>query len=172
MGAGEPPVVALQLLDQALHARQGHLHLERAEGIDGRALGPVHPARPCPHDRDLMTAPAPRRRLPGASPELDARTPPQHGNSDRAATARVTGSSGEENPHVFLAAVFFAAVFVAVVFLAAVFVAVVFFAGAARPRFTGSRPRFSASSSAARSMVTVSTASPLRSVALVVPSVT
>ena len=64
---------------------------------------------------------------------------------------------------------FLAAAFLAVVFLA-VFLAVVFLAA----RFFGAGPlaRFSASSSAARSIVTDSTASALRRVALVSPSVT
>ncbi len=63
----------------------------------------------------------------------------------------------------FVAVVFLAVVFLAVVFVAAAFLAVVFFAAAFLVVFffvAGPRARRSASSSAARSMVMVSTSSP------------
>ena len=76
--------------------------------------------------------------------------------------------------YFFAAAVFLAVVFFAVDFLAAVFFAVDFFAALLRAVFLAVGPlaRFSASSYAARSMVTDSTESALRSVALDSPSVT
>ena len=74
----------------------------------------------------------------------------------------------------FLAVPFFAALLLAVLFFAVVLRAVVFFAAFLAARFFVAGPwaRFSASSSAARSMVTDSTVSALRSVAFVSPSVT
>src|SRR5680860_13830 len=70
---------------------------------------------------------------------------------------------------LFFFVLFLAGVF-AVLFLAALFLAVAFFA----PRFFGAGPlaRFSASSSAARSSVTLFSSSSLRRVALYSPSVT
>ena len=72
----------------------------------------------------------------------------------------------------FFAVAFFAAAFLAVVFFAVDFLAVRFAVVRRVVFLAGPRARFSASSSTARSRVTDSTASPLRNVAFVSPSVT
>ena len=180
----------------------GYLDVLTAGGAGRRRLGddlPARPDRPGPGARlgaQHRAAPGAgpargRRRAPGSPPSTP---PPCAPPIRRGRTARPCCPSGGSSPSVparperrasrllacsaggdrqrssawpvaFLAAVFFAGVFLAVVFFAVVFLAAFFLVA-------GPRARRSASSSAARSMVIVSTSSPLRRLALVSPSVT
>src|SRR3954471_426869 len=163
---GEPAIVALQVRDEALHPRERDLHLEGGEGVDvaTASAGPTGP-------RDHGGSP-PRAEHASANPRgARQRSPP---GVPACSLLRRRRGGQPAQPLVDLVAPFAAVLVVLAVLPVAVFAGDAFLAAVLRaPRLAaGARPRFSASSSAARSRVIASTVSSLRSVALVVPSVT